>query len=62
MVLPYYYKNDPDGACDKLVKEATLAWKREDDVVDDITIIVIFLKSEWIIKVYYISRLQLKFT
>ena len=42
MVIPYYKKNDPEGACDKLVKESVMAWKREDEVVDDITIIIIF--------------------
>jgi len=42
--LPFYLKNQPEAACEKLVKEATLAWKREDEVIDDITCIVIFLK------------------
>lgn len=42
-VVPFYIRNDPEGACDKLIKEATDAWKKEDDVVDDITAIVIFL-------------------
>ncbi|EAS01080.1 protein phosphatase 2C containing protein (macronuclear) [Tetrahymena thermophila SB210] len=45
MITPFYYKNDPEGACEKLVKEATLAWKREDEVIDDITIIVVFLNK-----------------
>lgn len=44
LVLPFYLKNQPEAACEKLVKEATLAWKREDEVIDDITCIVIFLK------------------
>lgn len=43
-MLPFYHKNQPEAACEKLVKEATLAWKREDEVIDDITCIVIFLK------------------
>lgn len=46
MISSFYYKNDPDGACEKLVKEATAAWKREDEVVDDITIIVVFF-NKW---------------
>lgn len=26
MVAPFYSKNDPDGACDKLLKEAVASW------------------------------------
>lgn len=28
MVMPYYQKNDPKGACDKLVKESTKMWEK----------------------------------
>lgn len=42
LILPFYLKNDPEGACDKIIKESTEAWKREDEVVDDITIILVF--------------------
>lgn len=42
-VYEYYLKNDPDGAVERLVKEATKAWQREDEVIDDITCIVAFL-------------------
>ncbi|EAS05229.2 protein phosphatase 2c (macronuclear) [Tetrahymena thermophila SB210] len=45
LVTPYYLKNDPEGACDKLIKESTAMWKKEDDVVDDITAIVVFLNK-----------------
>jgi serine/threonine protein phosphatase PrpC len=41
MAIPYILKNDLDGACDKLVKESVAAWKREDEVVDDITVIIV---------------------
>jgi len=41
MCIPFILKNDPDGACDKLVKESVAAWKREDEVVDDITVIIV---------------------
>lgn len=44
MVVPFYIKNNLESACDKLVREATLCWKAEDDVVDDITCVVISLK------------------
>ncbi|EGR31512.1 protein phosphatase 2c, putative [Ichthyophthirius multifiliis] len=45
MVQPFYQKNDTEGACEKLIKEAVSAWKREDDVIDDITCIVAFLNK-----------------
>ena len=45
MIAPFYVKNDPEGACEKLVKEAVAAWKREDEVIDDITIIIVFLNK-----------------
>eukprot|EP01083_Nonionella_stella_P215772 776277_1 len=32
------------GACDNLVKEATRRWKEEEEVIDDITAVVAFLK------------------
>jgi hypothetical protein len=45
-IIPFFHKNDPDGACEKVVREATNSWKREDDVVDDITIVIIFFTKE----------------
>ena len=42
MVMPFYKKNDPDGACKALIKESTQWWNQEDVVVDDITVIVVF--------------------
>ena len=42
IVFPFYEKNDPDGACKALIKEATNFWNNEDIVVDDITVIVVF--------------------
>ena len=45
MVIPYFLRNEPEKACEKLIKEATNYWKKEDDIVDDITAIVIFLKN-----------------
>ena len=42
IVLPFYKKNDPDGACKALIKESTEWWNKEDIVVDDITCIVVF--------------------
>ena len=42
IVLPFYENKDSDGACKALIKEATEWWNKEDIVVDDITVIVIF--------------------
>jgi serine/threonine protein phosphatase PrpC len=42
LVMPFYEKNDPEGACKKLINESTKWWNEEDVVVDDITVIVIF--------------------
>ena len=43
VVYGYYLKNDAEGAVERLVKEATEAWQKEDEVIDDITCIVAFL-------------------
>ena len=43
IVWPFYEKKDPEGACKALIKEATDWWNKEDIVVDDITVIVVFL-------------------
>ena len=42
IVMSYYKNNDPDGACKALIKESTEWWNKEDIVVDDITVIVVF--------------------
>ena len=42
LVIPFYIQNDPEGAVNKLIKEANAAWKKEEDVIDDITVIVVF--------------------
>jgi serine/threonine protein phosphatase PrpC len=43
MVVPFWEKNDPEGACKKIVAESVARWKQEEEVIDDITVIVIFL-------------------
>ena len=45
MVKDFYLKNDVVGASDFLVEEATKRWVKEDDIIDDITVIVIFLDN-----------------
>lgn len=42
IVMPYYKKDDPDGACKALINESTSWWTQEDIVVDDITVIAVF--------------------
>ena len=42
IVMPYYQKNDPNGACKELIKKSTEWWNKEDIVVDDITVVVVF--------------------
>ena len=42
IVWPYYNNDDPDGACKELIKESTEWWNKEDIVVDDITVVVVF--------------------
>ena len=42
MVMPFYEKNDPNGACKELIKKSTEFWNQEDIVVDDITVVIAF--------------------
>ena len=42
LVMPFYKKNDPEGACKMLINESTKWWNEEDIVVDDITVICLF--------------------
>ena len=42
MIVPYWEAKDPEGACIALIEESVKHWKEEDEVIDDITIIIIF--------------------
>jgi len=44
IVKKFYLKNDITGASEYLIKESSKRWLKEGDVIDDITLIVIFLK------------------
>lgn len=44
MVVPFWKKNDPKGACEMLVAKSVAHWQKEDEVIDDITAQVIFLE------------------
>ena len=46
IVLPFYIENQPEAAANKLVREAHARWKHEEEVVDDITVVVIFLDTQ----------------
>ena len=43
IVKDYYLKDDIEGALDYLYKESTKRWTMEEEVIDDITLIIIFL-------------------
>jgi len=45
IVYPYYLKNTAEEAADVLVKEARKRWESKEEVIDDITCIIIFLES-----------------
>jgi hypothetical protein len=43
-VYPYFEKRNAEGAAEALVRESYLRWKHEeDDIIDDITCVIIFL-------------------
>ena len=44
LVVPYWHQNDLKGACSIIVKESVAAWEREEESIDDITVIVVFFK------------------
>ena len=43
IVNPYFLGGDPEGAVEEIVKTATERWKKEEDVIDDITVVVSFI-------------------
>jgi serine/threonine protein phosphatase PrpC len=43
IVVPYWKTGDVHGASERLAREAKLAWTSEEEVIDDITCIVVFL-------------------
>ncbi len=44
MVKDFYLKNDSDGALNYLYKESSRRWIMEEEIIDDITLIILFLK------------------
>ena len=44
IVYPFFEKRNAEGAAEALVRESYLRWKQEeDDIIDDITCVIIFL-------------------
>lgn len=43
IVMPHYLNNSAEKAAEALIREALKKWKEEENVVDDITCIIIFL-------------------
>jgi len=43
MVKPFYLNNDIQGAAEFMVKESTKRWQKEEEVIDDITLLIVFL-------------------
>ncbi len=44
VVLPFYKINQPESAANAIVKAAHSRWREEEEVVDDITAVVIFME------------------
>ncbi len=44
LVKPYFADDDCGGAALKLINESVRCWTAEEDVVDDITCVVVFFK------------------
>ncbi len=50
IIYPFYQKKNAEGAAESLVREAFKKWRKEEEVIDDITCIVIFLDVKWLTK------------
>jgi serine/threonine protein phosphatase PrpC len=46
IVEPFYHQNSAEKAAEALIKEALKRWKQEENVVDDITCIIIYLSIQ----------------
>jgi len=43
IIKEYYLKNDIVGCCEYIHKESSTRWTKEEEVIDDITMILVFL-------------------
>ena len=41
----YWKKGKAAEACDKLIEMATKRWMDEDKIIDDITVVIVFLEN-----------------
>lgn len=46
IVWPFYVKNSPEQAGNAIVRMAAQKWRENDTVIDDITVITIFLEVD----------------
>ena len=44
IVDPYFALNQPEQAANTLVKESLKKWQKEEEVIDDITCVIVFFK------------------
>ena len=50
MALPFYPSGQAEQAANTIVREAAKTWKEREDVVDDITCVVIFMDTKLVEK------------
>jgi len=43
IVLPFYHSGQAEQAANTIVREAASQWKQREDVIDDITCVVVFM-------------------
>lgn len=43
IVAPFYPKKDAEGAANAIARDAVKRWQSREDVVDDITCVILFL-------------------
>ena len=46
IVWPFYLQDNPEGAAKALVHESYRMWQDLEDIIDDITCVIIFLKAK----------------
>ena len=46
IVWPFYLQDNAEGAASTLVQEAYRMWEDLEDIIDDITCVILFLKSK----------------
>ena len=46
IVNPFFDQNRPESAANALVEAANLRWSQEEEVVDDITVVIVFLNTK----------------